>query len=218
MEAAPFNWPLFGLRLACREVRLQPVREADLPALAAILPDDYEHDPSAEMLADLSLTENRLRLLWQGVWRSYGTWSVSSWSLDFRVEHEGRTVGVQSLEAERFLQLRTVDSGSWLVPDVRGRGVGTAMRTAVLAFAFDHLGALAAISSARKDNLASLGVSRRVGYEDNGLSLNQSPTGLVELQHVRLTKERWDASGLSATVTTDGVAPCLPYFGLPSGG
>lgn len=208
------DWPLFDLRLVSGDVTLRPVREADLPALAAILPDDYEHDPAAEMLAGFTLAENRRRLLYQGVWRSYGTWSVNSWCLDFRVEHEGRVVGMQSLEGERFRQLRTVDSGSWLASDCRRRGIGTAMR-AVLALAFDHLGALAAISSARGDNHASLGVSRRIGYDDNGVSLNQSPSGLVELQHVRLTRQRWESSGLSAKVTVDGVQGCLPYFGLP---
>jgi hypothetical protein len=36
------------------------------------------------------------------------------------VEYAGDVVGVQSLEADYFATLRTVDSGSWLVPAVRG--------------------------------------------------------------------------------------------------
>ncbi|MEV4534390.1 GNAT family N-acetyltransferase [Asanoa sp. NPDC049518] len=201
------HWPLFGLRLRCRDVGLRPVRDDDLPLLAAIQPDDYEHDPRAEMLDGLDLAANRARLVYQSHWRSLGTWSPAKWQLDFAVEHQGTLVGVQSLEAEDFPTLRTVDSGSWLVPTVRGRGLGVSMRLAVLGLAFDHLGALAAISSARHDNAASLGVSKRLGYTDNGVSLSDSTTGVFRLQHVRLTAERWRHGGETAV---DGLAPCLP--------
>jgi RimJ/RimL family protein N-acetyltransferase len=206
-------WPLFGLRLRCRDVVLRPVREADLELLAGIQPDDYEHDPRAELLPELTLSQNRQRLVYQGYWRALGTWSPSSWWLNLAVEFRGAVVGTQSVEAEQFPSQRTVDSGSWLVPSVRGRGLGVAMRMAVLGLAFDHLGALAAVSSARSDNGASLGVSRRIGYIDNGVSLNESGRGLVELTHVRLTAEAWRTSGLGSEVTVTGFDPCRPWFG-----
>jgi RimJ/RimL family protein N-acetyltransferase len=128
-------WPLPDLRLRCRGVELRPAIENDLFHLAANLPDDYEHDPRAELLPWLSLRENRQRLICQQYWRSVGTWSPSSWLLDFAVIYDGAVVGVQTLEADRFPTLRTVDSGSWLVMSVRGRGVGVAMRMAVLGLA-----------------------------------------------------------------------------------
>lgn len=206
-------WPLFGLRIHCREIQLRLVREDDLPHLASILPDDYEHDPRSEMLGGLGLRQNRARLLYQGYWRSLGTWSPASWCLDLAVEYQGTVVGIQSLEADDFPTLRTVDSGSWLSKAVRGRGVGVAMRTAVLGLAFDHLGGLAAITSARSDNAASLGVSRRVGYTDNGVSLNDSGHGLVELRHMRLTAQQWVASEQGSQVTVDGYERCRPWFG-----
>jgi RimJ/RimL family protein N-acetyltransferase len=206
-------WPLFNLGIRCREVKLQPVRDSDLPYLASIRPDGYEHDPRAEMLSGLSIRQNRERLVYQGYWRSLGTWSQSSWCLDLAVEYQGVIVGVQSLEANDFPALRTVDSGSWLVRFVRGRGVGVAMRMAVLGLAFDHLGALAAVSSARTDNGASLGVSRRIGYTDNGVSLNDSGHGRVELRHMRLIPQDWRASGQGSQVIVNGSEPCLPWFG-----
>ena len=219
MSDAPYgmlqaDWPLFGIRVRCGEITLRPVREGDLPHLAAIQPDDYEHDPRAEVFPGLDKAQHRARVVYQDYWRSMGTWSPSSWSLDFLVEYEARAVGVQSLEAENFLSLRTVDSGSWLVRSVRGRGIGVAMRMAVLGLAFDHLGAYAAVTSARRDNGASLAVSKHLGYRDNGVSLNASGSGLVELAHMRLTTEDWRASGRRAQVDVAGLAACLPWFGL----
>jgi RimJ/RimL family protein N-acetyltransferase len=90
------------------------------------------------------------------------------------------------------------------------------MRTAVLSLAFDHLGAHAAVSSARVDNVASLGVSRSIGYLDNGISevrQPSSPTGRCTLQHVRLTRESWLASSLGARVAVSGVADGAAWFG-----
>jgi len=208
------DWPLSGLRLQCRGISLRPVREDDLPRLADIQPDDWGHDPHAELLPELDLAQNRRRLLYQGHWRALGTWSPSSWTLGLAVEADGAVVGMQALEAEQFPVLRTVDSGSWLTDAVRGRGIGVAMRMAVLGLAFDHLGALAAVSSAASDNAASLGVSRRIGYQPNGVSLNDSGNGLIELTHVRLTAAAWHAAGHRREVTVTGFEPCRPWFGL----
>ena len=207
-------WPLFGLRLHCRGLVLRPVREADLPRLAAIQPDDYEHDPHAELLPGLDLAQNRAWLCYQSYWRSVGTWSPSSWSLEFAVESDGAVVGIQSVEAEQFPVLRTVGSGSWLIPAVRGRGIGVGMRLAILGLAFDHLGALAAVTSARADNAASLGVSRRIGYADNGVCLSDSPQGVVELIQLRLTAAGWQAAGHGNDVSVTGFEPCRPWFAL----
>jgi RimJ/RimL family protein N-acetyltransferase len=209
-------WPLFDLRIRCRDVRLRSLRESDLPRLAEIQPDDYEHDPRAELFSGLDLRRNRQRLAHQGYWRALGTWSPSSWCLDLAVEHDGVVVGVQSLEAEQFPVLRTVDSGSWLIPQVRGRGLGVAMRLAVLGLAFDRLDALAAITSAQRDNAASLGVSARIGYRPNGMSLTNSGQGVIELTHLRLTAAEWRAAGHGREVTVTGFEPCRPWFGLPA--
>lgn len=212
-ESIGAGWPVFGLTLRLGMITLRHVRESDLPHLAAIQPDDYEHDPRAERFPGHDLAQHRQRLLYQGYWRSVGTWSPESWCLDFIVERDGDVVGVQSLEADQFRSFRTVDSGSWLVKAARGRGVGVAMRRAVLGLAFDRLAARAAVSSARADNAASLGVSRRLGYRDNGVSLNVGTSGLTELRHMRLTSERWQASGLGSQIEINGIQPCLPWFG-----
>ncbi len=176
-----------------------------------MLPGDYEHDPRAEVLPGAGgLEEHRRRLVLRDYWRSMGTWSPASWSLGFVVEQAGSVLGVQSLEADDFAVLATVDSGSWLAQHARGRGLATSMRTAVLALAFDHLGARVAISSARSDNAASLAVSRRFGYVDNGISLNAS--GLGASVHTRECSGCSRSSGRRAPRTlavqgTEGL-PC----------
>jgi RimJ/RimL family protein N-acetyltransferase len=204
-------WPLFGIRLAHRDVLLRPMREADLFPLAAMLPGDVGHDPRLAMFGSQSFAENERRLFCQGYWRSMGTWDPSAWELHFVVSVSGETVGVQTLEGSDFPRLRTVDTASWLVPAARGRGIGVAMRRAVLALAFGHLGAVAAISSATLANSASLGVSRRVGYADNGRSRIVDTSGEVaELQHFRLTVSDWPG----ADVTVTGLTAARPWFGL----
>jgi RimJ/RimL family protein N-acetyltransferase len=204
-------WPMFDLRLRYRDVLLRPMREADLPHLAAVLPDDVGHDPRLAMFGSQSFAENERRLFCQGYWKALGTWDPASWALHLVVECGGDLVGVQTLEGENFPALRTVDSASWLIPAARGRGAGVAMRTAALGLAFDHLGAVAAISSATLANAASLGVSRRIGYADNGISRIVDTSGdVVELQHLRLTSDRWP----SPPVEVEGLTPVLPWFGL----
>lgn len=207
------EWPFFDLRLRCGPVVLRPVTDADLPRLSELLPGDLDLDPRVERFAALDDLRDRRRLFAQGIWRSRGTWSPASWCLDLAVERDGELIGAQALEGDDFPRLRTVDSFSWLTPAARGRGLGVAMRTAVLGLAFDHLGAVAAISSAVRDNQASLGVSRRLGYADNGISRTDSPAGVVELQHLRLTRDVWRAAGHEVEVS--GLDPCLPWFGLP---
>src|SRR5262249_18892763 len=155
---------------------------------------------------------DRRRQLLAEMWRHRGTWSPDSWCLDLAVEVGGRVVGVQALEAEQYPLLKTVDSFSWLSTDVRGRGLANLMRTRVLVLAFDRLGAEVAVSSARTDNLPSLAVSYRMGYVDNGLSRTNTPTGPFELQHVRLTRAAWLATGRTAEVS--GVEACLPWFAI----
>ena len=88
------------------------------------------------------------------------------------------------------------------------------MRVAILGLAFDHLGAQAAITSARIENAASLGVSRHIGYRDNGVSTSRSPTGLCQLQHMRLTRAQWRDASLGDSVTVTGLSGCALDFGL----
>jgi RimJ/RimL family protein N-acetyltransferase len=153
----------------------------------------------------------------QSYWKYYGTWRPEAWRLNFVVRQGATLIGVQELEGNDFLTLRTVDTSSYLIAEVRGQGLGKRMRAAVLALAFGPLEAAAAITSAWHDNHASLGVSRALGYQDNGVSRMQREGGLgVDvLTHLILSREAWLASGLADDVEIDGFQPCRPFFGLP---
>ena len=78
------------------------------------------------------------------------------------------------------------------------------MRQAVLALAFDHLGAEVAETEAFLDNPASNRVSLAVGYEPNGFG-RLAPRGVArETQRFRLTLEGWRARP-RPPVTVEGV-------------
>lgn len=204
------EWPFFDLRISSGEVLLRGVTDVDLDPLLAVLPDDLGRDPRHRPFLDAAADARRI--LTAEIWQHRGAWSPDSWCLDLAVEVDGRVVGIQALEGDHFPLLKTVDSHSWLATAVRGRGLATAMRAGVLGLAFDHLGAVAAVSSAEVANVPSLAVSRRLGYADNGLSRSDSTEGVIELRHLRLLAETWRAAG--HPVEIEGVEACHPWFGL----
>jgi RimJ/RimL family protein N-acetyltransferase len=208
-------WPLFGLRLTTHDLLLRPMTEADVGPLADVVPGDLEMDPTATVYPGISAEPiRRGMVVHQEYWKAYGTWRPESWRLQFTVWHEGQRIGVQALEGDDFARLRTVDSFSWLVERVRGRGLGRQMRAAVLALAFGPLEAQAAISSAWHDNHGSLGVSRALGYQPNGESLHARDGGVDRMVHLRVLRADWTAAGLGKDVDIDGFEPCRPLFGV----
>ena len=207
-------WPLWDLRLRIDDLELAPVTEADLDELARLVPDDLELNPAATRYPGLDERTWRGTVGHQEYWKAMGTWSPDGWEVSFVVRRGDRVLGQQGLEGPDFRRLRTVDTSSWLVADARGTGVGKAMRTAVLALAFGPLGALAAITSAWHDNHGSLGVSRALGYQPNGESFLARGDGVDTLVHLRMTRDRWLATGHEERVRIEGVEPTRPLFGL----
>ena len=206
-------WPLLDLRLAGGDLVLQPLREADLDEVIPLVPDDLELDPGAFRFQADQTTQRRLVIL-QQYWRYYGAWTPASWRVTFAVRRAGQLLGLQELEAQDFAQLRVVDTASWLTPEARGLGLGKQMRRCVLALAFGPLQARAAVTSAWHDNHASLGVSRSLGYQDNGVSTLTRGSGADTLVHLRMTRAEWETSAAGA-VTISGFDPCRFLFGLP---
>ena len=128
------------------------------------------------------------------------------------VELDGRPIGAQSVTADGFPVFRTVHTGSWLGREHQGRGFGKEMRAAVLGFAFDGLGAQVAETSAFLDNAASNGVSRALGYEENGFG-SLAPEGVARVtQKFRMTAEGWRSRPRPA-LAIEGLDACLDLFG-----
>ncbi|MEV6522953.1 GNAT family protein [Longispora sp. NPDC051575] len=205
-------WPFSAVHMTLGDVVLTPTVDADLIPLADLMPADVELDPR---LPRFGATEERAgRAVHQYYWRHLGGWHPESWCLDLTVRVGGRIVGSQNLEAADFATLRTVETASWLGTEFRGRGIGKAMRIAALALAFDGLGAQVAETEAWHDNAASLGVSRAVGYVDNGVGRHpREGSGADDMVRMRLTRDVWEArhAGTVGLVLPDVVRE---YFGV----
>jgi len=207
-------WPVFDIRLRTGDLTLRPTTESDLGPLASIRDDDVETDPRLPRYPGVDAHTAGGIAVHQSYWASLGSWRPESWRLGFTVLVGATIAGIQDLEATNFAVLRTVETASWLAARWRGRGVGKAMRLAVLALAFDALGAEVAETEAWHDNAASLGVSRALGYIDNGVGRHPRGDGADDMPRLRMTHVIWTARHANHGVTIEGVAACRQFFGL----
>jgi RimJ/RimL family protein N-acetyltransferase len=208
-------WPLFDLRIRTARLELRLPTEVELIELAAIAAAGIhppEEMPFAFAWTDLPSPAFERSFL-QYHWGTRAQWRPEKWTLDLAVWDDEHPVGLQGLAAGDFAKLRTVSTGSWLGRAFQGRGIGKQMRGAVLAFAFDHLGAEVATSGSFVDNPASAGVSRALGYEENGRD-RLAPRGEAkELVRYRMTREQWHGRSRPPVEVT-GLEPSLGLFGL----
>ncbi|WP_285042307.1 GNAT family protein [Plantibacter sp. LMC-P-059a] len=197
-------WPLFGLEIRTPRLVLRQVRDEDLPglvdaALAGI------HDPDVMPFSTPWTDQPREQLMRETakhLWTQRAGVTPAAWTLNLAILLDGVPIGLQDVGARDFAVTRSVGSGSWLTQSQQGKGLGVEMRAGMLQFAFDHLGAHVAVSDAAVWNGASLGVSRRLGYRDNGvLRFVGRPGELVESQGLRVTREEFVRPDWTATVT-----------------
>ncbi|HUZ82050.1 MAG TPA: GNAT family N-acetyltransferase [Gaiellaceae bacterium] len=204
-----FPHPLTRLRLRTPRLELRIATAAELRKLFDVAERGI-HDPGV-MPFGVAWTDN----LDEESFVAHHTGKLAAfrgedWAVAFVAFDESGPVGVQELRGERFAEHRIVDTGSWLGASWQGRGLGTEMRTAVLAFAFDGLGAERATSGAIQGNLASLGVSRKLGYEVVGAH-SVSPRGVsVDHADLELSRDRFIAP---VPVEISGIGGLPPLFG-----
>lgn len=208
-------WPLFDLRLHTSRLELRLPSLTDLEELAGLAADGV-HDP-AEMPFGVPWTdappEERARGTIQHHWRTWAEWTPDNWHCNFVAVLNDEVVATQGLHGKDFPILREVGTGSWVGRRHQGKGIATEMRAAVLHLAFEGLGATNAVSSAFADNPASLAVSRKLGYQHDGLSRKARRGAPAEQIRLRLPRDRWHETDRPA-VTITGLTPCLPLFGL----
>jgi RimJ/RimL family protein N-acetyltransferase len=101
-------------------------------------------------------------------WRDLANFKPDDWTLPLGVFHDGTIIGTQTIKATNFALLKEIRSGSWLGVPYRGHGHGTAMRSMILQFAFQYLGAVTARSGALDHNHASARISQKLGYQPDG--------------------------------------------------
>jgi RimJ/RimL family protein N-acetyltransferase len=207
-------WPLFDLVIRTPRLELRLPHDDELVELAAAAGRGVH--PPDEMPFSIPWTRPKPpefeRSFLQFHWRMRGAWEPDAWSLPLATFLDGTPIGVQSIGAESFRLLRVVSTGSWLEQAHQGKGIGKEMRAGVLELAFVGLGAEVANTEAMDGNEKSLGVTRGLGYEPNGVS-RVVVEGKARTQvHFRLERERWlEHRPFEAVI--EGLEECLELFG-----
>jgi len=187
------GWPLFDLRVTTPRLVLRVPGEDELLRLAERAAGNILTPEQARFMGAWTQLESPRfeREFMRFHWRARAEWSPTSWRLGLGVCAGGELWGSMDGFATEFPQLRTVTTGSWLLPEARGRGLGKEMRAAIVQLFFAGLGAREVRSSAHPDNAASLGVSRALGYREDGTEMILSAVGAVEAVRMRLRREDW---------------------------
>jgi len=209
------HWPFIGLQLTTDRLELRVPSDEELAEVAMVAAEGV-HEPDERPYltpwTDLPPPERIVHVMKQH-WSRRGDWSAHAWALELAVFHEHRPIGMVALRGRDFAILREVKTESWLGRKHHGNGLGTEARTALLHLAFDGLGAGAALSDVFQDNPASQGVSRKLGYQHDGISQDVLDGRAVTSDRLRLTRETWDER-THLTVMMTGLSPCLPLFGV----
>lgn len=210
------HWPLFGLTLRTSRLELRLASDDELyAAIDNILARRIHGDDEIPFTTAWALegADELPTSFLQFHWKFRASWTPKSWNWVGMAFVDGNPIGCQSVSASNFADLGSVSTGSWLLTDLQGQGLGIHMRAAILTLAFDHLGAIDAHSGARLGNAPSLGVSYRLGYQDNGISRISFGGQVAEEQRLRLTRERWFDHRPGIEVEVTGLDACRHLFG-----
>ncbi len=212
------HWPLFDLRVTTPRLEIRLPTDDELYQLLEVT-DTGIHDPGTMPFqvawTDVTPPSLRRRQSLQWWWSQRARWQPEDWAFTGAVFVDGRPVGVQDLGAVGFAGRRVVSTGSWLGRAHQGRGLGKEMRAAILHLAFDGLGALEAHTAAFADNGPSLGVTRALGYAENGHQVLLRRGEPARLVNFCLDRAAW-RSRRRSDITISGVEPCRELFGLDS--
>lgn len=207
-------WPIYDLNLRTERLELRLPDEDQTAELCALAAAGIH--PPGEMPFGVAWSTKpsprfeREFIQWH--WLQRAEWTPEAWSLELAVFLKGNPIGSQTLAARQFATFRTVTTGSWLGMGHHRQGFGKEMRAAVLALAFDGLGAQVATTEAFLDNPASAGVSRALGYLANGVG-SIAPEGVAcPTERFRMTREDWQARARPPVIIA-GLEACRDMFG-----
>jgi RimJ/RimL family protein N-acetyltransferase len=209
-------WPLLGLSLRTSRLELRLPADDELAELAQVAAGGVHkagERPFFSRWPERSATEVA-RTVVQSQWRSRGAWTAANWSLELVVFNDHRQpMGTQEIGAEDFAGLREVATSSWLGVGYQGHGFGVEMRAAVLHLAFAGLGATYALSASFEDNAPSRSISRKLGYQPDGIQRDLNDGQVLVTHRYRISREQWEQTS-RADVTITGLEPCLELFGI----
>ncbi|HEX4817923.1 MAG TPA: GNAT family N-acetyltransferase [Nonomuraea sp.] len=207
------NWPFLDLSVTTPRLVVRMPSLHDLDELGARAAEGVHDEGDMPFFFPWTDAEPaaRARSTIQFHFRAWGALAPDDWSLNLVAVHEGRVVGTQGVMGKAFPVTREVSTGSWVGRRFQGRGIGTEMRRAVLHLAFAGLGARYAVTEAFEDNPASLAVTRKLGYRDDGVTIHPRRGEPVVTRRFRLAAEDWtEPPGFEI----HGLAGCLPLLGL----
>jgi RimJ/RimL family protein N-acetyltransferase len=211
-------WPPFDLEVRTPRLAMLPITDTRAVELAALAARGI-HDPSQMPFGmpwtrapSPELERNALRF-W---WRCRAEMSPERWNLNFAIEVDGEIVGSSGLMADDFGRMRSFETGSWLGREHQGRGVGREMRLAILTLGFDGFGAEWALTGAWHDNGASLGVTRSLGYTEQGYRrMLRDDTAADRLIGFEMHRDHFAAHVRRDDVELVGVAGVRDLLGIP---
>ena len=209
------HWPFFDLTITTPRLTMRYPSDDDLEALADLTLEAV-HAPDFMPFSIPWTRPEPPERQWNALrhwWRQRASLTVDDWVLPFVVFDDGEAVGIQDVGAKQFPVTRSVVTGSWLVQRAQGRGIGKEMRSAVLHLAFDGLGAEEAHTSAFADNAKSLGVTRSLGYRDNGAQIDEREGKAVNHLRFVMSRAEWERRRRD-DIRVENLEPCLPLLGL----
>ena len=188
------HWPLLDLAVRTPRLTLRYLDDQMALALLAVAARGV-HDP-AVMPFTIPWTDLPSPQMEQEAMRFYARTRADlrpdSWNLQFAVIADGDVVGMCDLGAKDFSTLRQFTTGSWLGREYQGQGFGKEMRMAALTLGFDGLDAEFAQTAAWHDNAASLGVTRSLGYSEEGRRRMLRRRQSDEMVDFRMLRRHWE--------------------------
>ena len=210
------HWPLFDLVVRTPRITVRYLDDAlgdQLAALAAQGVHDPEFMPFALPWTDVASPElERNALRWY--WRCRAETDPDSWNLQFAVFEGDELVGTTAALADKFPTVRAFETGSWLGRRFQGQGIGTEMRIATLHLGFLGFDAVTATTGAFHDNAASLGVTRKLGYEPNGVAMHERRGERAQSNRFLMTREHFLEHLRREDIEIDGDEPVRDFLGI----
>lgn len=184
-------WPTYRLRITTPRLQLRLPNDVALAELAALAGHGV-HTPSERPFLTPwteGTAKDRAQFVLREHWGQLSGWAVDNWRLGLGVfGSNGEPLGMVTLRARDFPVVREVTTSSWLGLRHHRHGFGTEARLGLLTLAFDRLAAEAAVAEVLQDNHASQGVSRKLGYETDGISRDARGSEVLVSNRLRLSR------------------------------